>query len=192
MKVLELLGSFKDDVPAIAVLVTIILAFIGYIVSYVDARVLARKKDRLELVNQRLNRFYGPLYVATAAGQISYKALIAKLGKKQHVFEGDSEPSEEELREWFLWMKTVFTPLNDLREKIIIENAHLIVEEKMPECLLDFVTLVVGYKAVLAKWEKGDFAEKYSLIDFPTDLHDYINQSYKSLKDHQTHLLETL
>ena len=55
-----------------------------------------------------------------------------------------------------LWMTTIFTPLNDIREKVIIENAHLIIEERMPQCLLDFVTHVVGYKAVLAKWANGD------------------------------------
>ena len=47
-------------------------------------------------------------------------------------------------------MTAIFMPLNDIREKIIIENAHLIVEEQMPQCLLEFVTHVVGYKALLA------------------------------------------
>jgi hypothetical protein len=41
-------------------------------------------------------------------------------------------------------MTTIFMPLNDIREKIIIEKAYLIVEEQMPRCLLDFVTHVVG------------------------------------------------
>ena len=41
-------------------------------------------------------------------------------------------------------MTTIFMPLNDVREKVIIEKAHLIVEEQMPQCLLDFVTHVVG------------------------------------------------
>ena len=89
-------------------------------------------------------------------------------------------------------MKTVFMPLNDAQEKIIIEKAHLIVEEKMPEGLVQFVTHVVGYKAVLAKWGKGDFSEKYSLIDFPTGLDEYVARSYAELKNQQARLLERL
>ena len=68
------------------------------------------------------------------------------------------------MKEWVLWMTTIFMPLNDVREKIIIEKAYLIVEQQMPPCLLDFVTHVVGYKAVLAKWADGDFSERRSSI----------------------------
>ena len=59
------------------------------------------------------------------------------------------------MKDWVLWMTTIFMPLNDIREKIIIEKAYLIVEEQMPQCLLDFVTHVVGYKAVLAQMGRG-------------------------------------
>ena len=67
---------------------------------------------------------------------------------------------DSEMKEWVLWMTTIFMPLNDMREKIIIEKAYLIVEEQMPQCLLDFVTHVVGYKAVLTKWAEGDYSER--------------------------------
>ena len=80
-------------------------------------------------MDQRLNDFYGPLYVATVAGNIAYNSLLQKQGKKQcHPIR------DEDLKEWALWMTTIFMPLNDVREKIIIENAHLIVKEQMPPC----------------------------------------------------------
>jgi hypothetical protein len=82
---------------------------------------------------------------------IAYQSLLTKLGKSA-VFEEGKEPSQNELDEWYVWVKAVFMPLNDLREKVIIEKAYLIVEEEMPTCLLEFVTHVVGFKAVLAKW----------------------------------------
>jgi hypothetical protein len=172
-----------------SLIATIILAFIGYMVTYVNNRLLARKKDQLELVNKRLNEFYGPPYIATQAGRIAYQSLAKELGKSA-VFEG--ELSKEELNEWYIWVKAVFVPLNDLREKVIIENAHLIVEEQMPDCLLQFVTHVVGYKAVLAKWAVDDFSEKHSLINFPATLDDYVTRSYTELKHQQTRLLKRL
>ena len=168
-----------------AAVLTIVLAFAGYLVTFWSNRLMARHGDRLRLVNQRLNEFYGPLYVATVAGNIAYKALLAKQGKSVcHPIR------DEDLGEWVLWMKSIFMPLNDVREKIIIENAHLIVEEEMPQCLLDFVTHVVGYKALLLKWAEGDFSDRRSIIGWPPEFDRYVERSYRALKAEQTALLQ--
>ena len=163
---------------------TIILAFAGYLVTFMFTRMMARRADRLKLVNQRLNEFYGPLYVATVAGNIAYKALLEKQGKTTcHPIR------DEEMKEWVLWMTTIFMPLNDTREKIIIGNAHLIIEEQMPRCLLDFVTHVVGYKAVLAKWAEGNYGERRATIGWPPEFDLYVERSYQALKAEQTRLM---
>ncbi|MGA2672485.1 MAG: hypothetical protein ABSE99_04585 [Terracidiphilus sp.] len=167
-----------------AAVLTIILAFAGYLVTFMSTRMMARRADMLRLVNKRLNEFYGPLYVASQAGHIAYRSLLKKQGKTQ------SEPIlDEEMNEWVLWMTTIFMPLNDVREKIIIEKAYLIVEEQMPRCLLEFVTHVVGYKAVLAKWAEGDYSERRSTIGWPPEFDAYVTRSYKALKAEQTRLL---
>jgi hypothetical protein len=151
-----------------------------------SAQVLARRKDKLDLVNRRLNEFYGPLYVASQAGNIAYRSLLNKQGKAQSFPILDSE-----MKEWMLWMNTTFMPLNDIREKIIIEKASLIVEEQMPHCLLDFVTHVVGYKAVVAKWAEGDYSERRSTIGWPPEFDHYVERSYAALKAEQTRLLHS-
>jgi hypothetical protein len=167
-----------------AAILTITLAFAGYLVTFLSNRMMARRADRLRLVNQRLNEFYGPLYVATVAGNIAYKSLLQKQGKAQcHPIR------DEDLKEWVLWMKAIFMPLNDVREKIIIENAHLIVEENMPQCLLDFVTHVVGYKALLSTWAEGNLSERRSTIGWPPEFDLYVERSYQALKGEQTRLL---
>ena len=169
-----------------AAVLTILLAFAGYLVTFMITRMMARRADHLRLVNERLNEFYGPLYVASQAGNIAYRSLLGKQGKTQ------SEPIlDSEMKEWMLWMTTIFTPLNDIREKIIIEKAHLIVEEQMPRCLLDFVTHVVGYKAVLAKWAEGDTTERRSTIGWPPEFDLYVERSYQALKAEQTRLLHS-
>ncbi len=169
-----------------AAVLTIVLAFAGYLVTFLSTRMMARRADRLRLVNERLNEFYGPLYVASQAGNIAYRSLLKKQGKTQSfpILDG-------EMKEWMLWMTTIFMPLNDIREKIIIEKAHLIVEERMPLCLLDFVTHVVGYKAVLAKWSDGDYSERRSTIGWPPDFDLYVAHSYQALKAEQTRLLHS-
>ena len=167
-----------------AAVLTVVLAFAGYLVTFLITRMMARRADMLRLVNKRLNEFYGPLYVASQAGNIAYRSLLKKQGKTQ------SEPIlDSEMKEWVLWMSTIFMPLNDIREKIIIEKAHLIVEEEMPHCLLQFVTHVVGYKAVLSKWADGDYSERRSTIGWPPEFDVYIERSYQALKSEQTHLI---
>ncbi len=184
--------TLRNNIALVTVAVTVTLAFLGYIATYLNARVLAKKKDRLELVTQRLNEFYGPLYVATRAGRTAYEALLRKLGQKDAIFVRGEDPSPEVLGHWVLWMTTVFMPLNEVIERIIIDKAHLIIEERMPDCLLQFVTHVVGHRAVLAQWAKGDFSEKQSPIDFPAELNEYAARSYAALKSEQVHLLKSL
>jgi hypothetical protein len=181
--------SVLSNIPSIlhdAAILTIFVALTGYMITFMSAHMLARRRDKLELVNKRLNELYGPLYVASEAGNIAYRSLLNKQGKTQ------SEPiRDEDLKEWVLWMRTIFIPLNEIREKIIIENAHLIVEEKMPQCLLDFVTHVVGYKAVLRKWADGDFSERRSTIGWPPEFDAYVRDSYAALKAEQMRLMHS-
>lgn len=167
-----------------AAVLTVVLAFAGYLMTFMITRMMARRADRLKLVNERLNEFYGPLYIASQAGNIAYRSLLKKQGKAQSYPILDSE-----LKEWVLWVTTIFMPLNDIREKIIIEKAHLIVEEQVPHCLLDFVTHVVGYKAVLAKWAEGDYSERRSTIGWPPEFDRYVERSYQALKAEQTRLV---
>jgi hypothetical protein len=177
---------FSGSTMQSTVVITGLLAFAGYLVTYLGNRVMARRTARLQLVDRRLNEFYGPLYVASRAGNIAYRSLLAKQGKIQcHPI------APHEMKEWMLWMNTVFMPLNDIRERIIIEKAHLIVEEEMPRCLLDFVTHVVGYKAVLAKWADGDFSETRSTIGWPPEFDRYVERSYAALKAEQMRLLHS-
>ena len=169
-----------------AAILTILVAFTGYALTFLSAHMLARRRDKLELVNKRLNEFYGPLYVASQAGNIAYRSLLKKQGKLQ------SEPiTDADLKDWVLWMRTIFIPLNEIREKIIIEKAHLIVEEHMPQCLLDFVTHVVGYKAVLRKWAEGDYSERRSTIGWPPEFDVYVKNSYAALKAEQMRLMHS-
>ena len=177
--------SLAGQVQSVTVL-TIVLAFAGYLVTFMSTRMLARRQDKLRLVNRRLYEFYGPLYVASQAGNIAYRSLLKKQGKTQ------SEPIlDSEMKEWVLWMTTIFMPLNDVREKIIIQKAYLIVEEQMPQCLLDFVTHVVGYKAVLSKWAEGDYSARRSTIGWPPEFDIYVERSYAALKAQQTQLLHS-
>src|SRR5579859_3577327 len=102
------------SVPTIlqnAAILTVILALSGYLLTTFSTHMLARRRDKLDLVNKRINEFYGPLYVASESGNIAYRSLLKRQGKTQ------SEPiTDEDLKDWVLWMRTIFIPLNEIRE----------------------------------------------------------------------------
>lgn len=174
--------------PVISLIVTVALAFTGYLATYWNSLQMAKRKDRLDLVNRRLNEFYGPMYVACRAGEIAYQALLQKMGKPA-VFRMGETPTQEAIDEWRVWLETVFEPLNDFREDLIMKNAHLIREQEMPDCLMKFVTHVSTLKAVQKKWAMGDFSEYAALIPFPADLVTYAAESYQELKAEQLELV---
>jgi len=96
---------FSPNLTQNVAILTVVLAFIGYLATFLSARMLARRRDKLDLVNKRLNEFYGPLYVASQAGTIAYRTLLQKQGKTQ------CHPIlDDEMKEWVLWMKTIFMP----------------------------------------------------------------------------------
>lgn len=172
----------------LSLVITVTLAFAGYFATYLNNLRLSKRAEQLDLINKRIKEFYGPLYVASEAGRIAYETLLAKLGKEA-VFDPDFPPTEEELKEWRIWSKKVFFPINEFQEKLILEKAYLIREEEVPECLLHFVAHVSAYKAILEKWESGDFSENAPALDFPVELAEYAANSYRELKAEQLKLI---
>jgi hypothetical protein len=176
------------SLQAASILVTVVLALLGLLGKYLYDLRLARRKDALELVNKRLNDFYGPLYVSCQVGAIAADALRNKLGGKQ-VFLNRLSPTPQELAEWKVWLPAVLMPLNEMRETLILKNSHLILETEFPTCLLRFVAHTASYKAVLKRWEEGDFSEVLGTIDFPRELDKYASDSYVRLKAEQSRLI---
>ena len=181
-------------------IVTIILALAGYLVTYLNNLGLARRNEQLELVNKRINEFYGPLLIATQAGETAYTTLVKKLGR-QSILSGKAPPtgnelletplplSESEMKKWRIWFREVFAPLNEYREKLVLANAYLIREEAIPPCLLQFMAHASACKTILKKWDENDFSENRPTIDFPQDLSSYVATSYADLKSEQLRLI---
>jgi hypothetical protein len=173
----------------ITLISTVSLALLGYLLTYWNDLRISKRKEQLELINKRISEFYGPLYVATQTGLMAYLALLKKLNRSAVFDDPKVKASEKDILEWRIWLKNVFMPNNEFIEKLILEKAYLIQEQEMPKCLLDFITHVSGYKAVIGKWENGDFAENLSLNDFPPDVVKYATESYQELKRKQLELI---
>jgi len=157
-----------------------------------DDRETALRKDRLELVNRQLSELYGPLLVSCEVGRSAYQALLRKLRRPNGIFHPDPPPTEAEIKEWFHWMVNVLNPINERREQLILEKCHLIKEEKVPDCFLEFSAHVAGYRAILAKWKANDYTERFSVHDFPRALDAYARAAFTELKLEQGRLLGLL
>ena len=89
-------------------------------------------------------------------------------------------------------MQTVFRPNHEEMLAIITKNADLLIESDLPEPLQLFAAHVASYKAVFARWDKGDFSQHTAVLNYPTDvLGRYLEQSFKTLKARQERLLGT-
>jgi hypothetical protein len=174
----------------VSIAITIFLAFAGYLAAYANNLALARRRERLDFVSRQLNEFYGPLYLSSKASGIAYQAFKKKLGFVAKEGIDPNVPGDTPtMREWRLWVAEVLMPMNLSQEKIILSSAHLIREQEVPECLLNFVAHIAAWKAVLKKWETGDFSEQFSLVTYPVEVAEYAASAYRELKAEQLSLI---
>jgi len=173
--------------------VTLVVALVGFAAKYLNDIKVAQRKDRLDRINQQLKLLYGPLYATDQAGKTAWIGFRRMYRSEKESYWRSPPPTKEEAEAWRLWMTEVFMPLNLRLEKIIVENADLLIEERMPDSLLLLVAHVSAYKAVLKKWEKGDYSENTSVVNYPwRDVRTYVETSFLYLKQEQSRLLGLL
>jgi hypothetical protein len=171
-------------IELLSIIATVVLALLGYAITYLYNLRLVRRKERLELIERRIDEFYGPLFVASVAADLGYRTLLTRLHRRS-VFDPEDPPTQEQLQEWRTWIKIVLVTLDDLREQLILHNAHLVREDEMPECLLRFVSHVYTYRALIVNWDELDNSLYELNADVPQAIYDYAVRSYRELKAEQ-------
>jgi hypothetical protein len=179
-----------DLATVVPLTVTVILALVGYGLTYRNNVRLEQRRAHLERVDRQLSEFYGPLFATTAAAAIAWRGFRSLVPSRAGIsFWGDPPPSEAEAATWRLWMKEVFMPLNLKMEALIVEKADLLVEPEMPDSLLQLCAHVEAYRTVLRKWEMQDFSDHVSVVEYPYELNAYARLRYRDLKAEQQRLL---
>ncbi|MEU9992976.1 hypothetical protein AB0E10_40650 [Streptomyces sp. NPDC048045] len=174
------------------VIVTVVLAFIGYLATYLNGLRLAQRQARLTRVNQQLSDFYGPLFALMEANSRTYDTFSDKYARPdgRDPFRHDTPPTEQELAEWRTWASTVFIPNIQAMRDVVVTKADLLIEEEMPQALLQLCAHVSGYEITAARWAQGNYGEHLSLISFPgRELREYIRDRFAQLKSEQAQLL---
>ncbi|WP_222269009.1 hypothetical protein [Modestobacter marinus] len=171
---------------ASAVIVTVTAGLLAYLNS---AR-LNRQQARLNRLAAQLGELYGPMLATLESNRRAYETFVAHYapGRSSFFAEGVRH-SEAELAAWRSWVETVFQPGNRRIHELVVTKAHLLVDDRMPDRLLDFCAHTVGYDVVLSRWKDDDFTRHTSLIPHPKGIEDYVRQSFVSLKQEQAELL---
>ncbi|KOV92870.1 hypothetical protein [Streptomyces sp. NRRL B-3648] len=176
----------------IAVVVTIGLAFVGYVVTYLNGLRLAQRQERLARVNRQLSDLYGPLFALTEANARTFGAFLERHARPggESPFAHESPPTAEELAEWRLWVTTVFLPNIQAMRDLVVTHADLLSEPEMPPLLLRLCAHVSGYEITAARWAQGQHDRHLSVVPFPSEeLAAYARQGFSALKKEQARLL---
>ncbi|MCZ0990495.1 hypothetical protein [Streptomyces diastatochromogenes] len=174
------------------VIVTVGLALIGYLATYLNGLRLAQRQARLTRVNQQLSDFYGPLFALMEANSRTYDTWSVKYARPDgsDPFRHETPPTEQELAEWRIWATTVFIPNIKAMRDVVVTKADLLIEEEMPDALLQLCAHVSGYEITAARWAQGNYEEHLSVITFPgRALREYIRDRFTQLKREQARLL---
>ncbi|MCG7203786.1 hypothetical protein [Streptomyces arenae] len=173
-------------------ILTVGLAFLGYLATYVNGLRLTQRQARLDRVNAQLNNFYGPLFALMEANSRVYDTFSVMYAREdgRDPFDHDIPPSEEELARWRTWATSVFIPNIRAMRDVVVTRADLLIEEEMPEALLQLCAHVSGYEITAARWAQGDFTEHLSVVGFPGHgLREYTRDRFTQLKSEQARLL---
>ncbi|MFJ4821658.1 hypothetical protein ACIP5L_00055 [Streptomyces bacillaris] len=173
-------------------IVTVGLALVGYLATYLNGVRLAQRQARLARVNLQLSDFYGPLFALMEANSRTYDTFSERHARPdgRDPFDHDIPPTEQELAEWRTWAGTVFIPNIQAMRDVVVTKADLLIEQEMPPALLQLCAHVSGYEITAARWAQGRYEEHLSVIPFPgRELMDYTRDRFTRLKKEQAVLL---
>jgi hypothetical protein len=95
----------------VTTVVTILLALVGYIVTYRNNLRLSQRQERLARLGRQLSEFYGPLLAISNANEMAWRRFRAEYrSDTPYFFASHDPPTEAELEAWRLWMSKVFVP----------------------------------------------------------------------------------
>jgi hypothetical protein len=169
--------------------IALALALIGYLATYVNNLILARRKEKLERLNRQLSELYGPMFGITHASDIAWQEFKKKYRFGKEFFGAKKRLNSKEFNTFQLWMNTIFMPMNKRLFDLIISKSDLLIETKMPESLLKYCAHIAAYEAVLERWKNKDYSEIQSVIHYPSEINEYARKSFVQLKAEQDRLL---
>jgi hypothetical protein len=170
-----------------------VVAVTGALLAYLNTTRLSQKQARIERLNAQLGELYGPMLATLASTRRAHRTFLAEYAPERAGFfvKGAPSLSEAELATWRLWVETVFQPGNRRIYELIVTKAHLLIDDQMPDVLLDLCAHTVAFDVLVSRWSKKDYGRHTSVIPHPGGpLDEYARKSFTRLKKEQERLLK--
>ena len=171
-------------------IVSLVVAFVAALLAYWNSRRISAYQGQLDRVNKQLEELYGPLLALSSSNSAAWREFAGHFRpNRAYIFDG-TEVSDQDRKTWILWMNSVFLPSNRRSAELITTKAHLMLDDAVPQCFLDFCAHVAGYEVTAKRWEQDDYSVLSSVINHPGDKYNrHIQQSFLELKQLQQRLL---
>ncbi len=173
----------------IKVTVPLLVAVATLWLTYFNNLRLAQRKERLDLVDRQLRDLYGPLLALCIANRVAYHDAFRRLYRPGGIpmwdppkDDPENRPTADDVEAFRLWTKEVFMPANRELFRRIVYHTDLLMEESMPECLLELLAHIQAYEGLIKEWDTDKFKHNTPAIRFPGGVEEYINERYKKLK----------
>ena len=148
-----------------------------------------RRQARLERVNAQLRNLYGPLKALTDSNEAVWRAMRASYLPDERIRRSGVASNEQDRREWNGWLTHALMPTNRQMRNLIVQNAHLLIEQELPEPLRTFCAHVAALEVELARGA-AEVPTEPALIHHPGPrLAEYLDVAYASLKREQERLI---
>jgi len=105
---------------------TITVALFGFMVTYVINLRLARRKDRLDRVNEQLRDLYGPLLALVTTANSTWTVFRTKYRPEGGFFDETKPPTGVDALAWRTWMKATFMPLNRRMRDLVVTKVSAV------------------------------------------------------------------
>src|SRR5215210_5339283 len=118
---------------------------------------------QLDRLNRQLSQLYGPLYALYEEGERNWMLFVARFShddrpwsKRTFLPSGSdkfSPPEADRMVEYRRRMEQLFMPTNIQMEKLIVQNADLVIGTRMPDEFSDFLAHVAAAKLLVHRWK---------------------------------------
>lgn len=169
------------------------VSVIGWIVNYILSSLQDRRREKIkfqiEFTQKQLEELYGPLAFLVLEGRRTFQELLLTL-ERDHVFYGDNELPDDELKTWLFWVENDFFPRNQKIIDLISNKTYLIEGPKVPASWLEFLDHANSWKINQARWEKDGIKYPWkSRVNWPTQFEQDVISAFEHLKNRHSSLV---
>ncbi len=175
-----------DDIKIQAAIITGCFTAVGWLVTHVLSIWKENKKRMIEAAlnhtEKQLEHLYGPLTFHVLEGQQTFRDLLNKLGRNT-VFESDKPLPKDEWETWMFWTENDLLPRNEKIKSLLMLNTHLLDQEEMPECYVNFLNHCNSWWIAHKRWKEANIDYCWhSNNKWPKEFDEHVLNTFKQIK----------